>query len=685
MNTNCRTRVCWVLSLAMVAVLTSTRVFATPPTCSVEAQIAPANQNVAAGTVVNGVFSPTVVKLNGQPSKNADNYSWVQTGGSSTVTLSDSTAAQPTFTAPNVPPHGTSLTFQLTVTGCSPVQTASATTTVNVSYVEVNRPPVAAATVSPNPADEGVTVTLDGSPSTDPDGDLLAYSWTQVGGSPSVSISGSSSALATFVAPNVPYPVGASLTFRLTVSDGYLTSSVDKIVNVTWVNAPPVASVNCPASVNEYNKQVTLDGSGSTDDDGDGIASYDWSQTLGPPSAELPNPASSSAISFDAPQLTSCPSDTMHFKLLVTDAGGLQDSKECTVQVKDVTPPTITAAATTPPNGNDWYKSDVTVHFTCWDAFCIADNACPVDQVLSNEGNAVSSTAETVQDEAGNTSDPSNVVTVAIDKTKPTATASPSPAANGNGWNNTDVKVSFSGSDSLSGIDYCTDPVTLSNEGAGQSVSGTCTDEAGNQSAQATASGINIDRTAPSVAWDGGPDNGGTYYFGSVPAAPTCTANDVLSGPNSCTVTGYSTVVGTHTLTAKAIDKAGNPKEETRSYTVNAWTLKGFYQPVDMGSVLNTVKGGSTVPLKFNINAGSTEIKDVSAVKSFAASSVSCGAANEEAAVELTTTGGTSLRYDATAGQFIQNWQTPKPPGVCYRVTMTTQDGSSLVALFKTK
>ena len=38
--------------------------------------------------------------------------------------------------------------------------------------------------------------------------------------------------------------------------------------------------------------------------------------------------------------------------------------------------------------------------------------------------------------------------------------------------------------------------------------------------------------------------------------------------------------------------------------------------------------------------------------------------------VEFTTTGGTSLRYDFTAGQFIQNWKTPKKPGACYQVTM---------------
>jgi hypothetical protein len=47
--------------------------------------------------------------------------------------------------------------------------------------------------------------------------------------------------------------------------------------------------------------------------------------------------------------------------------------------------------------------------------------------MLNTEGSAVSSTAQTVTDAAGNTSAPSNVVTVKIDKTPPTITCSASP------------------------------------------------------------------------------------------------------------------------------------------------------------------------------------------------------------------------------------------------------------------
>ncbi len=101
-------------------------------------------------------------------------------------------------------------------------------------------------------------------------------------------------------------------------------------------------------------------------------------------------------------------------------------------------------------------------------------------------------------DLAGNTAAASDSAAFKIDKTAPTASASRSPAANGNGWNNTDVTVQLHGhgravGDRLLRCGRRRSPA----EGAGQSASGTCTDKAGNVSAPATASGINIDKTDP--------------------------------------------------------------------------------------------------------------------------------------------------------------------------------------------
>ena len=81
----------------------------------------------------------------------------------------------------------------------------------------------------------------------------------------------------------------------------------------------------------------------------------------------------------------------------------------------DTTAPTIVAAAVGSPNASGWFNGNVTVHFTCADTGSgIPAGACPADQILSGLTTGVSSTAETVTDAAGNTSAPSNVVTVKI-------------------------------------------------------------------------------------------------------------------------------------------------------------------------------------------------------------------------------------------------------------------------------
>ncbi len=370
-----------------------------------------------------------------------------------------------------------------------------------------------------------------------------------------------------------------------------------------------------------------------------------------------------------------------YFRTISDKAGNSASAGVSNIDV-DLTAPEISGSADPEANAYGWNNTNVAVTFTCSDGTSgIA--SCGPNATLTAEGAGQYVTGSAV-DNAGNSAS-ATVGPINIDKTPPTVTASASPAPNAYGWNNTDVTVSFSGADALSGIAACDPAVVLSDEGAGQSATGSCTDKAGN-SASATASGINIDKTAPSITWSNGPQDGASYYYGFVPAAPTCTAEDALSGlAGDCTISGYGTTVGSHTLTAAASDKAGNVKTETRRYTVRSWTLFGFYQPVDMGGVWNVVKGGSTVPLKFEIFAGSTELTDTAYVKGFTAVQVACTSGLGEDEVEFTTTGGTSLRYDPVAGQFIQNWQTPKKPGFCYRVAMTAQDGSSLVAFFKLK
>lgn len=97
------------------------------------------------------------------------------------------------------------------------------------------------------------------------------------------------------------------------------------------------------------------------------------------------------------------------------------------------------------------------------------------------------------------TSDDSTARSGLSDRTAPTITGAASPPPNAAGWNNTNVTVTYTCNDGLSGIASCTSPVTLSSDGSGQSSSGTAVDAAGN-SAGATVSGIKIDKTPPSAA-----------------------------------------------------------------------------------------------------------------------------------------------------------------------------------------
>lgn len=145
------------------------------------------------------------------------------------------------------------------------------------------------------------------------------------------------------------------------------------------------------------------------------------------------------------------------------------------------------------------------------------------------------------------------------DVTPPTIDSSRNPATNAQGWNNTSVTVTFSCSDGQSGIQSCTPATTLSAEGAGQSVTGTAVDNAGN-AASATVGDMNIDLTPPSVGINGVVEG---RVYRSAPA-PQCVAGDALAGlavaPMLAVVRG-ATVRGVtaYTVTCSgAQDNAGN-------------------------------------------------------------------------------------------------------------------------------
>lgn len=89
----------------------------------------------------------------------------------------------------------------------------------------INIPPVANAGED-QIVNAGATVILDGTGSSDPDGTITTYAWTQIAG-PAVSLSGADSATASFTAPGVTETT--VLSFELTVTDDRVATTSDTV------------------------------------------------------------------------------------------------------------------------------------------------------------------------------------------------------------------------------------------------------------------------------------------------------------------------------------------------------------------------------------------------------------------------------------------------------------------------
>jgi hypothetical protein len=192
----------------------------------------------------------------------------------------------------------------------------------------VNTPPVANAgndqVVAP-----GATVNLNGGGSTDANGTIATWAWTQSAGT-TVTLSSSSTATPSFTAP----ATAGALAFQLTVTDNGGASHSDT-VTVT-VNAIPVANAGADQNVSA-GAAVSLAGS-ATDADGS-IASYSWTQTSG--TAVTLSNANAATATFNAPGAAT----TLAFNLVATDDRGAThtDSVTVTVTAVVVNPPPVTA------------------------------------------------------------------------------------------------------------------------------------------------------------------------------------------------------------------------------------------------------------------------------------------------------------------------------------------------------
>ena len=285
----------------------------------------------------------SLVTLNGSSSMDYNygdplTFQWSQVSGP-LVTLSGADTINPTFTAPDVThaQGSNTLKFQLIV---NDGKINSGPSIVTVTATNINDAPIANAGTDQS-VDQVVTVHLDGTASSDPDGNPLTYSWTQILG-PSVFLGNPDTATPTFDSPEVGAGNSITLTFQLLVSDGITNSTSTVNVQVSHVNHIPVADAGPDLTVPSGLFVTLIATNGSFDPDGDPL-SYEWFQTAGP-NVTIIGTNSGSAF-FQTPNV-GAEGATLTFHLTVRDIFGSFDTDDVNVNVTFVNhPPTINAGA----------------------------------------------------------------------------------------------------------------------------------------------------------------------------------------------------------------------------------------------------------------------------------------------------------------------------------------------------
>jgi hypothetical protein len=266
-----------------------------------------------AGPDQPGRFRNGVVTLDGigssDPDADALTFAWAQTAGP-TVALTGATLATPSFT----PTAAGTYTFELTVD-----DGFGGTGVDNVTVTVVNRSPVADAGPDQPGRFRNQVVTLNGTGSSDPDADALAFAWAQTAG-PAVALTGGDTATPSFT------PTAAGIyTFELTVSDGFAGGIDTDTVIVTVINRQPVADAGGPYTC-VAGETIALNGSSSTDLDGDALT-HQWTVHLATPVT----------LTGQKPTFT-CPDTegTFNVTLTVNDSGGLSgtDDTQLSIQPK---------------------------------------------------------------------------------------------------------------------------------------------------------------------------------------------------------------------------------------------------------------------------------------------------------------------------------------------------------------
>jgi hypothetical protein len=311
------------------------------------------------------------------------------------------------------------------------------------------------------------------------------------------------------------------------------------------------------------------------------------------------------------PVTTDTTGTQFHCSATVSD-GTTQLTKTVNVTIKrDATPPTLSSvSADRGPDSNGWYTHSLNISASCSDA--TSGVASHTSTTYNGPDSKSASVSGSCTDNAGNHS-ATQALSFQYDGTGPSVSASPARGPDANGWYNHPVDVTFTGSDSTSGVDSCTSASYSGPDSASTSVSGSCKDKAGNT---ANASfGIRYDSTPPAVTGatpDRPPDANGWYNH---PVKITFAGTDATSGIAACDAVTYGGPQSSdHSVTGVCHDNAGNtsaPGTFALKYDSTPPTLKAVTAtPLDKGAKLSWKVSADAVDVQI-MRAGASATKPV--------------------------------------------------------------------------
>ena len=140
---------------------------------------------------------------------------------------------------------------------------------------------------------------------------------------------------------------------------------------------------------------------------------------------------------------------------------------------------------------------------------------------------------------------------------------------------------------------------------------------------------------------------------------------------------GTSNGVGTYTASCSgARDRAGNAGGASVTYAVH-YVFAGFAAPVDNPPIVNGIKAGQSVPVKFGLGGDHGLDVLLGGAASSAAIPCSAGAAVDPMEVSVLAPGASVFGYDPLTGLYQFNWKTDKSwAGSCRRLLVRLDDGS---------